>query len=153
MKRNSIIFALLLLFQTALTAQDRISVPFDDYLKSFDYKARKEMKIGTEEMLKLVAEHKAQLIDIRFKEEFEAWHMGFAKSIPLNELPNRLGELDKEKLIITACPHNDRANLARVYLNLKGYRVKYLKDGLLSVAEYLRGDKAQTFIKAYHEHK
>ena len=120
---------------------------FDTYLQNFDYKARKDMKISTYEMLELVANNKAQLIDIRFKEEFEAWHMGFAKNIPLNELPSRLNELDKNKLIVTACPHNDRANIARIFLYLKGYRVKYLSDGLLKTADNLRGDRAQEFIQ------
>ncbi|WP_373029715.1 rhodanese-like domain-containing protein, partial [Sulfurovum sp.] len=116
---------------------------FDTYLQNFDYKARKDMKISTYEMLELVANNKAQLIDIRFKEEFEAWHMGFAKNIPLNELPKRLDELDKNKLIVTACPHNDRANIARIFLYLKGYRVRYLSDGLLRTADTLRGDRAK----------
>ena len=151
MKRN--ILVALLLCQGALFAQETKAISFDSYLKGFDYQVRKEMKIGTEEMLKLVAVHKAQVIDIRFKEEYEAWHMGFAKNIPLNELPNRLNELDKDKLIVTACPHNDRANIARMFLNLKGYRVKYLKDGLINVAQYLRGDKAKTFIRGYREYK
>ncbi|MDM5262964.1 rhodanese-like domain-containing protein [Sulfurovum sp. XTW-4] len=120
---------------------------FDTYLKNFDYKARKEMKISTYEMLELVANNEAQLIDIRFKEEFEAWSMGFAKNIPLNELPKRLNELDKNKLIITACPHNDRANIARMFLYFKGYRVRYLSDGLLRTADTLRGDRAKEFIQ------
>lgn len=150
--KKAVLFVLLIC-QGMLFAQGTKAIAFDSYLKGFDYQARKAMKIGTEEMLKLVAEHKAQVIDIRFKEEYEAWHMGFAKNIPLNELPNRLNELDKDKLIITACPHNDRANIARMYLNLKGYRVKYLKDGLLDVAQYLRGDRAETFIKSYREHQ
>lgn len=132
-----------LLLLTSLLQADA----FDTYLQNFDYQARKDMKIQTKEMLALVSSDQAQFIDIRFKEEFEAWHMGFAKNIPLNELPKRLSELDKNKLIITACPHNDRANIARMYLQLKGYRVKYLSDGLLSSAKYLRGDKAKTFIK------
>ena len=124
---------------------------FDTYLQNFDYKARKEMKITTYEMLELVAHNKAQLIDIRFKEEFEAWSMGFAKNIPLNELPKRLDELDKNKLIITACPHNDRANIARMFLYLKGYQVRYLSDGLLKTADNLRGDKAKEFIHKRNE--
>lgn len=136
---------------TLLLAED-----FDTYLQNFDYKARKDMKISTYEMLELVTSNQAQLIDIRFKEEFEAWNMGFAKNIPLNELPKRLDELDKNKLIITACPHNDRANIARVYLYLKGYRVKYLSDGLLRTADNLRGDRAKEFIqeinKKIHEY-
>lgn len=96
---------------------------FDEYLKSFDYEAIKDMKIKTTDMLNMVEDGTAQVIDIRFPEEFEAWHMGFSKNIPLNELPNRLDELDKSKLIITACPHNDRANIARIFLMLKGYKV------------------------------
>ena len=147
MKR--VVLLVLLSFYGVVFAQD--ATTFDSYLKGFDYRARKEMKISTEEMLKLVAEHKAQVIDIRFKEEYEAWHMGFAKNIPLNELPKRLDELDKSKLIVTACPHNDRANIARIYLTLKGYRARYLKDGLLDAAQYLRGDKAKEFINTYHK--
>lgn len=132
----------LIFITTLIHAED-----FDTYLKNFDYKARKEMKISTYEMLELVANKEAQLIDIRFKEEFEVWSMGFAKNIPLNELPKRLNELDKNKLIITACPHNDRANIARMFLYLKGYRVRYLSDGLLRTADTLRGDRAKEFIQ------
>jgi len=122
---------------------------FDDYLKNFDYKAIKEMKIRTVEMLNMVEDGTAQVIDIRFPEEYEAWHMGFAKNIPINELPDRLIELDKNKLIITACPHNDRANIARMFLMFKGYRVKYLSDGLLSTTDYLKGSNAQEFMDEY----
>lgn len=126
---------------------------FDEYLKNFDYEARKEMKIKTLEMLNMLEDGTAQVIDIRFPEEFEAWHIGFSKNIPLNELPDRLDELDKNKLIITACPHNDRANIARMYLMLKGYNVRYLSDGLLTVSNYLRGDNAKEFIEEYKKDK
>lgn len=122
---------------------------FDDYLKNFDYKAIKEMKIRTVEMLNMVEDGTVQVIDIRFPDEYEAWHMGFAKNIPINELPDRLSELDKNKLIITACPHNDRANIARMFLMFKGYRVKYLSDGLLSTTDYLKGSNAQEFMDEY----
>lgn len=40
----------------------------------------------------------------------------------MNELPSRLDELDKDKIIVTACPHKDRAILAMAYLRTKGYR-------------------------------
>lgn len=126
---------------------------FDDYLKSFDYEAIKDMKIKTVEMLNMLEDGTAQVIDIRFPEEFEAWHIGFAKNIPLNELPDRLAELDKSKLIITACPHNDRANIARMFLMLKGYKVRYLSDGLLTVTDYLKGANAKEFIEEYKKEK
>lgn len=119
----------------------------DTYLKSFDLKSRKDMKASSADMLNMLKEGTAVLIDIRFREEFEAWNFPFAKNIPLHELPDRLGELPKDKIIITACPHNDRANLARIYLLSKGYNAKYLNDGLLKVADALRGDNAFKFIQ------
>lgn len=122
---------------------------FESYLKGFDYEARKDMRLNTVEMLIMLEEGTAVLIDIRFPDEYKAWHMGFSKNIPLNELPDRLGELPKDKLIITACPHNDRANIARMFLTLKGYKAKYLSDGLLKTADFLRGDNAKEFYEEY----
>lgn len=126
---------------------------FDAYLKSFDYEAIQDMKVKTVEMLNMLEDDTAQVIDIRFPEEYEAWHIGFAKNIPLNELPDRLDELDKTKLIITVCPHNDRANIARMFLMLKGYKVRYLSDGLLTVTDYLRGENAKEFMEEYKKGK
>ena len=120
---------------------------FEEYLYRFDYQSRKDMKIQTKEMLELVSSGQAQLIDIRFKEEYEAWSVAKSKNIPLNELPNKLDELDKNKLIITACPHNDRSNMARLFLTLNGFNARYLTDGLLSTMDFLRGDNARDFIK------
>lgn len=139
---------IIVFFTTLVSAQS-----FDAYLKSFDYESRTDMKIKTVEMLNMVEEGTAQVIDIRFREEFELWSLGFTKNIPLNELPERLNELDKNKLIITACPHNDRANIARMFLVLKGYKVKYLSDGLLSTVNYLRGDNAKEFLQEYKKGK
>ncbi len=111
------------------------------YLSRFDCQERAKMRITSRELIPLLREGKAQLVDIRFREEREAWGMGFGIHIPLNELPNRLEELDKSKLIVTACPHMDRAILARTFLVLKGFEAKYLQDGLVGLADYLRGDK------------
>lgn len=145
MKRITLLFVLMI---GIVNAQN-----FETYLENFDYQERQDMKIKMVEMLNLVEENKAQVIDIRFKEEFEVWNLNFTKNIPLNELPNRLNELDKNKLIITACPHNDRANIARVFLKIKGYNVRYLSDGLLKAVDYLRGDNAKEFLEEYKKGK
>lgn len=73
-------------------------VSFEEYLLSFDYKERNDMKIKTPDMLALVEEGKAILVDIRFPEEYAAWHIAGSINIPLNELPKRLGELPKISL-------------------------------------------------------
>ena len=88
----------------------------------------------------------SEFVDIRFKEEQASWGFPFMKQIPLNELPDRLNELDKNKTIVTVCPHYDRAEIARLYLTLKEYKSRYLNDGLLGLADYLRGDEAKEFI-------
>jgi rhodanese-related sulfurtransferase len=143
-----IIFALSILWISISLAEE---MNLDKFISSFDYAARKEMKIDSEALVEGIEEGKIQFIDIRFKEEFEAWHMGFATSIPLNELPGRLNELSRDKIIVTACPHKDRATLAMVYLRTKGFRSKYLEDGLTGLAEYLRGDTARDFVNTIIE--
>lgn len=120
---------------------------FADYLRAFDYDERAAMKIGLAELLDLYAQGRAQLIDIRFREEHAAWQVGIGQHIPLNELPDRLAELDRTKTIVTVCPHYDRAEIARLYLTLKGYHARYLTAGLLGLVDYLRGDKARDYLQ------
>ena len=123
------------------------NIDFDNYLKDFDYQERIDMKIQLKELFELYEKGKAQIIDIRFKEEYEAWHVGFTDHIPLNELPDRLDEIDKSKTIITVCPHYDRAEIARLYLKINGFNARYLTDGMLGMVDWLRGDKARDYMK------
>ena len=120
----------------------------EEYVASFDYEARQEMKIDSKELIELLKQDQAQLVDIRFIEEHSAWKVGPSINIPLNELPNKLSSIDKTKTIVTACPHKDRAIIAMVYLRSKGFKAKYLTDGLIGLAENLRGDDAKAFIDA-----
>jgi len=119
----------------------------DQYISGFNYEARKSMKVSSEDLLELLINKQAILLDIRFDEEQKSWSFPFALSIPLPELPKRYVDLDKNVLIVTACPHKDRAIMAMMFLKSKGFQVKYLEDGLLDLAEHLRGDKAREFIK------
>jgi rhodanese-related sulfurtransferase len=57
------------------------------------------------------------------------------------------GGIRKTKIIVTVCPHYDRAEIARTFLTLRGYRSKYLVEGVVGLAEYLRGDKIKDFLK------
>jgi rhodanese-related sulfurtransferase len=105
------------------------------------------MKIDSKKLITLLAEKKAVLVDIRFPEEIKAWKMGFGLYIPLNELPKRLAELPRDKIIVTACPHKDRSSIAMAYLRTKGFKAKYLTDGLIGLAENLRGDNAKDILE------
>lgn len=148
MKKISILLFAVLMQIVGISSAQEISL--EEYLLSFDYEARKEMKINSNELVELLKENKAQLVDIRFEQEFRAWNMPFAISIPLPDLPNNLHKLDRDKIIVTACPVRDRAIIAMTYLKTQGYNVKYLTDGLLGLAGVLRGDNAKEFIDAQH---
>lgn len=124
---------------------------FDDYLTRFDYEERNRMKIHIPELLKLLKKDEVYFIDVRFKEEYELWHFSFSKNIPLNEMPERFNEIGKDKLVVTACPHYDRAIMGRIFLVEKGFNVRYLVEGLLGLADYLRGDKAKQFYDAINK--
>ncbi|SJZ93084.1 Rhodanese-related sulfurtransferase [Trichlorobacter thiogenes] len=142
--RRTIILFLLLVGLSALpvfAAEDT----FDTFLTKFDYETRADMKASSKQLIKMIEEKKAVLVDIRFPEEVKAWRMGFGLFIPLNELPKRYKELPKDKIIVTACPHKDRSSIAMAYLRTKGYNARYLTDGLTGLAEVLRGDVAKEF--------
>ena len=143
------IFLFLVYLTVGLHAQTKL-LTYEDYLNSFTYEERKAMKINSVELTVMLEEGSAQLVDIRFKEEYEAWHFPASINIPINELPKRLNELDKSKVIVTACPHKDRAIMARTFLKLKGYNTRYLVDGFIGLANYLRGDNAREFIQEYN---
>ena len=147
MKRIAFLCVLIMMNCVPLAAAEESA--FDSFLTKFDYETRADMKIDSKKLITLLAEKKAVLVDIRFKEETAAWRMGFGLHIPLNELPKRLAELPKDKIIITACPHKDRSSIAMTYLRTKGYNARYLSDGLIGLAENLRGDNAKDFMEAF----
>lgn len=138
-----IILLILLLLPLSVEAQESA---FDSFLVRFDYETRADMKIDSKKLIKMLAEKKAVLVDIRFPEEVRVWRMGFGLFIPLNELPKRLSELPRDKVIVTACPHKDRSAIAMAYLRTRGYNARYLTDGLIGLAENLRGDSARDFL-------
>lgn len=122
-------------------------VSLENYLLGYTYAYRKEMKASSEQLIDWIEEGKAVLVVIRFAEGQQAWGAGFGLRIPLNELPRRLNELPRDKIIVAACPHKDRATIAMVFLRTRGFDARYLTDGLIGLAENLRGDDAFYFIK------
>lgn len=120
---------------------------FETFLNRFDYEMRDEMKIDSKELVLLLTNGRAVLVDVRFSEEVAVWRTGYALNIPLNELPRRIKELPKDRTIVAACPHKDRSAIAMAYLRSKGYDARYLTDGLIGLAEYLRGERAKDFVE------
>ena len=147
MKKMILMAAVLMLMPSLVLSSD---AELEKYIKNFDYQSRIEMKATSKQVIDWLEDGKAVLVDIRFKEEQQAWGPSFALKIPLNELTARLSELPQDKIVVTACPHKDRAIIAMVYLRSKGIQARYLTDGLIGLAENLRGDSALYFMDLLH---
>ena len=147
------IMTMLIAFTLAVALPVAAASLLEDYVRNYNYDARLEMKVSSQKLLDMLEDGKAVLVDIRFKEEQEAWGPSFALKIPLNELPERIEELPKDKIIVTACPHKDRAIIAMTYLRSKGIAARYLTDGLLGLLANLRGDDALYFLEMFKENK
>ena len=63
------IFVAVLTFSSCVSAQE---LSLEDYLLNYDYDSRKDMKIRSKELVKLIKADKVQLVDIRFKEEYKS---------------------------------------------------------------------------------
>ena len=81
MKAITLLCTLFLLGFAAMVLAEESA--FDSFLAKFDYETRADMKIDSKRLLTLLAENKAELVDIRFLEETKTWKMGFGLYIPL----------------------------------------------------------------------
>ncbi len=115
----------------------------DNMVRNTMLKDVKFMRVDVEKMIELLNEDKAILLDIRYPLETKVWSLGFATKIPYNELPDRLDELPKDKVIVCACPGDYRSNMAKEYLRYKGFDAKTLDGGLLGLISRLKGGKAK----------
>ncbi len=116
----------------------------ENFIKDVVPSNMKNMRIEVDEFIELYNEGKCELLDVRMPMETKVWQVNFGLKIPAPELPERLEELPKDKLIIVACPKADRSNMARMWLATQGFKVKYLSGGLLGLMDHLKGGKAKT---------
>jgi rhodanese-related sulfurtransferase len=97
-------------------------------------------KISPDNLLK---EKDVLLLDVRTKEEHECISIKFGiysniicKNIPLNELPDRIDEIPKERFIAIFCPANFRSSMTYLYLLSKGFtNIRILEGGYAALTE------------------
>jgi rhodanese-related sulfurtransferase len=79
----------------------------------------------------MINQGKTVVVDIRAPEEFAAGHLRDAKNLPVKELPQRAGELDKnkEKNVIIVSRNGMDASKAVRSLNKAGFTNVYCLDG------------------------
>jgi rhodanese-related sulfurtransferase len=88
--------------------------------------------VDNDELVRRVREGEVTLIDVRPREEYVAGHIPGAISMPLADLPTRLGELRKRRDVVAYCrgPYCVMALDAVDLLRRKGFRAHRLEHGV-----------------------
>jgi len=87
-------------------------------------------EVSREEARKLVDEG-AQLVDVRADHEWEAGRIAGAKHVPLPTLPQRTGELDKDRPVVIYCRGGNRSSMATAALAEAGFDAAKLSEGIV----------------------
>ena len=77
------------------------------------------------------------MLDVRTADEFACGHVPDAVNIPVDELRDRLGELDRSKRIIAYCQVGQRGYLATRILTQAGYDAANLSGGYTTFCQSL----------------
>jgi rhodanese-related sulfurtransferase len=72
----------------------------------------------------------AQLIDVRADHEWQAGHIAGASHIPLDELPQRTGEIDQDRPVVLYCRGGNRSSMATDALAEAGFDAAKLGEGI-----------------------
>lgn len=97
--------------------------------------SRAELReVSRAEARELVADG-AQLVDVRAEHEWEAGRIEGAKHVPLAELAERVGELDKGRPVVLYCRGGNRSTMAAEALAEAGYEAMKLSEGIVGWAE------------------
>lgn len=77
------------------------------------------------------------ILDVREPYEYQIANLG-GKLIPLNSLPQRLAEIDRDREVIVQCKSGGRSQLAAEFLRQAGYpKVVNLAGGILAWADQI----------------
>ncbi|HEX6753025.1 MAG TPA: rhodanese-like domain-containing protein [Solirubrobacterales bacterium] len=91
-------------------------------------------EVSREEAKKLV-EDGAQLVDVRAEHEWEMGRIAGATHLPLAELSERAGEIDRERPVVLYCRGGNRSTMAAEALVAEGYDAVKLSEGIVGWAD------------------
>lgn len=80
-------------------------------------------------------EEGAQLVDVRADHEWGAGRIAGATHVPLPQLPERLGEIDKDRPVVVYCRGGNRSSMAATALTDAGYEAVKMSEGIVGWSE------------------
>lgn len=90
------------------------------------------IKTSRDDLLRQARSGQVVVIDVRPQSEFEAAHLPYARSLPLNELERRINELPRDAEIVAYCrgPFCLMSDEAVKLLLARGFRAHKTQDGV-----------------------
>jgi CRP-like cAMP-binding protein len=92
-------------------------------------------EISHREAQRLVTEHAAIWLDVRFPEEHREGSIEGSLNLPLNTLRMHAERLDRDKVYVVCCDTGVRSAVGAFLLSERGFDVHFLHGGLLKQAE------------------
>lgn len=91
-------------------------------------------EVSREQARQMIAEG-ARLIDVRVDHEWEVGRIAGASHLPLAELAERAGEIDRDRPVVVYCRGGNRSSMATAALAEAGFDAAKLTDGIVGWAE------------------
>jgi hydroxyacylglutathione hydrolase len=88
-------------------------------------------QIGSADLAASLAHEAVTLVDVRGSAEWRSGRIPGARHIPLGYLPDRLGDIPRDKPVVVQCQSGSRSAIAASVLRARGYgQVSNLADGI-----------------------
>ena len=117
--------------------------------RDFEFWSTGQHKIDPPVFFEKWAKGEAVLLDVRAPAELEFMRFPFALEIPVNELPARLNEIPRDKLVVTFCSGGDRANVAFSYLHAQGFEnARIMPGGYANLMSEMMPGKVRKTLQA-----
>jgi rhodanese-related sulfurtransferase len=87
-------------------------------------------EVSTDEAYQMYQQSGTFTVDVRTQEEWDEYHAPNTTLIPLDQLPNRLNEIPKDKEILVVCRSGNRSQQGRDILLQAGYNATSMTGGL-----------------------
>ncbi|SFQ41880.1 rhodanese-like domain-containing protein [Salibacterium halotolerans] len=88
-------------------------------------------KITPKELEQQMHHESVQVIDVRSRDEVRQGKIPAAENIPLDELPERMEELDRYEEYVMVCRSGNRSAKAAKHLHQNGFHVKNMTGGMM----------------------
>jgi phage shock protein E len=96
-----------------------------------------ELIFGKKVNLQEVISNGAVILDVRTKLEYQSGHLRNSINIPINNLPQNIKKLNKNKPIVTCCASGSRSAAARRILKSNGFEQVYNGGSWYNLRKYM----------------